>query len=1007
MSATASADLDTGSILRLPVLLRDFDTNHANFENPECGQRLLRGMVADTLGPGRRPISALPSTCPEAKVQEWFSDHALNRRHCRELPLRREPGAMTYAYDAPQFFPLDDRPGPKFPGDDGVLHNFHFCLETRAVFEYRGGERLIFKADDDIFVFVNNKLAIDLGGNHGRLSDLLELDMRAEALGLRKGNAYPIEIFYCDRATSNAALGLQLPLTYITLPESPQLGPLRLGDRHRNALGDTLVLHAEEGPFTFTALRATTITHHDGCVATVLPRRQSALVRFDGLGVMSRLDSALIVNSDTLKPGTYTLTASQGGDQAKVVVVVKSARLQIPTANPRSSVGCGPFRISLHSPDSGAVLWYTTGSQPFSSGTWQRYMQVPIEVNGDAVTLRFVAVKNGYAPSEEGKEIYVRDQTETPVLLPPGEAVSTFPAQVRLAIPGGQGQRIRYRLTDQDARPDAVGEEPIETPYDPVRGITLTRPGILTAVAQGMGCRESDPLVASLGMPQLPAPAITPASQVFWPTLTGIRALAPDTTTLLFVAIDSGLGQAINPDWRLQPTATAPAPTGAGLRWGFWGPSGYTARHTVTVRAMAHRRGYRNSPVTERRYALSDLRALSASFKDIDGDGRIETGEVRFDFPLPRPPRMQVRDPWQGGVLPAIATLSASNASQVRLRFAPLPVGTGFVPGLWMQIAPDSLYPAMALTVTDSAMPVLLSAESHPQARRTAASGAPINGAEVTFRFSEPVIYRNANPPPVSGSAATGSAATLPWPFFWTRPEAVFSGSALLMASSLGERAQSQHAVLFDPTRPYPAPGDSLWPRAELRDAAGLSIRTDKGVQVQGEAPMKSSSLVWRPPKSPTSIQAVESGMRLPGLVLTDAEGLALLPNPFNHAALAYQGPLLSFPVEGAGVQRIHLKAFDHLGQAVNAYTWQATVDESRAVQEYFRRSGRSGEMTQMHLRWTPISSEGRAVATGVYILWGEVEFAAGTSRDAYGQPTQRKGGRASFGPMRIGVIRE
>lgn len=999
----AESGLDTGHALRLPVVIRDFDTTHVNFENPECGQRLIRGMVADTLGPDRRPMPATPSTCPTAKVREWFTDHAANRRYCRDLPMQREPGSDLYTFDRPMFFPIDDVPGQKFPGDDGRPHNFHFCLETHAVFEYRGGETMVFNVDDDIFVYVNNKLAVDLGGNHGRLSDLIDLDGQAEALGLRKGNHYPLDIFYCDRATSNAALSLRIPINALALAPMPRAGPLQVGDGQRNVLQDTLVLHARQGLFTFTALRPSTSTHGDGCASTVLPQRLLTSAQFNGLGALGRVDSTFTVNTDSLVPGTYTLTlsqiAGQEPEQAQVIVVVKSAELSAPVASPRSSMACGTFRVTLTSPDSGATLWYTTGDQPFTPGlpgSWQRYMNAPIELIGDAITLRFVAVKAGYPPSAEGKELYLRDQTAPPVLLPPGENVTVFPSQARLAATAMPGLRIRYRLADQDERPDVAADAGAFTVYDPARGITVLRPSLLTATAQSSGCRESAPLVASLGMPQLPAPAIHPASQVFWPELAGIRAIAPDTATLLFVAVDSGLGRVEQPAWRLQTAGGLAASTGAGIRWGSWGPWGYTARQTVTVRAMAHRRGYRNSEVTERRYVLSDLRALSASFKDLDGDGRIETGDVVFNFALPRPPRMLVRDPWQGKGMPAVATLEPNGPSKLRLRFAPLPLGTGFSAGPWIEIVRDSLFAGMVLTVNDSAPPVLLWAESHPRVNPKSSRNARWVGAEVMLGFSEPVLLQASQ-----GSALPGTRA---WPFIWTRSEAMLAGSALLTASTLAEGLMAEHAALFEPSQPYPAPGDSLWPLNTLRDAAGLGVRVDRGVQVQGEAPIQASSMVWHAPRQPTSFQALETHERLPGFVITDASGLALNPNPENQKALAYQGPLLSFPVAAAGVRRIRLKAFDHLGQAVNTHTWPAYPEENQAVQNHFRRQG---EQAQLHLRWTPISSEGRSVATGVYILWGEVDFEAGISRDAYGQPAQRKSGRATFGPMRIGVIRE
>ena len=104
----------------------------------------------------------------------------------------------NFVFDESYYFPLDGL-GCKDTGNMAPLNNFAFTSELSLWFNYEGGETFDFRGDDDLWVFINNKLALDLGGLHSPEEGSIDLDSLAGQLGLVIGTNYKLKLFQAER----------------------------------------------------------------------------------------------------------------------------------------------------------------------------------------------------------------------------------------------------------------------------------------------------------------------------------------------------------------------------------------------------------------------------------------------------------------------------------------------------------------------------------------------------------------------------------------------------------------------------------------------------------------------------------------------------------------------------------------------------------------------------------------------------------------------------------------
>lgn len=144
---------------------------------------------------------------------QWFNDTpGVNMEFESNLVLEETtPGVSVY--DNTAFFPLDGMGFGNTPGED---HNYHFTTEIHVLFEYEAGQEFTFRGDDDLWIFVNGKLALDVGGLHEDLEGTIDFDAQASALGITPGEIYDMDIFHAERQTEESNFRIETNIQCFT-----------------------------------------------------------------------------------------------------------------------------------------------------------------------------------------------------------------------------------------------------------------------------------------------------------------------------------------------------------------------------------------------------------------------------------------------------------------------------------------------------------------------------------------------------------------------------------------------------------------------------------------------------------------------------------------------------------------------------------------------------------------------------------------------------------------------
>ena len=318
----------------------------------------MAGMVEQTLGPNGVPVRAanFPENCKITEhLNNWFlpqvvaekNGQPLTNATCRSIELNldsdglwlgqkdnKSPEGGLFLLDDFQY--LDDEQTVKNPFYDnftgnGKRHNYGFTMKIQATFEYIPGQYFEFFGDDDVWVFINNRLVVDIGGQHQQVLGAVDLDTIGQndpSQKLVEGANYPFHIFYAERHTSESNFMMR---TSIDLKTEASLF---YEDLSKDGILDYKlyqIIRKQTLACDFSASAATTkdtvdapsnfILYGNGAYADGVPL-DSAGVWFGGI-VINKDYTEFSINTEeirqkrTLPPGTYQLKFSLRKDESQ------------------------------------------------------------------------------------------------------------------------------------------------------------------------------------------------------------------------------------------------------------------------------------------------------------------------------------------------------------------------------------------------------------------------------------------------------------------------------------------------------------------------------------------------------------------------------------------------------------------------------------------------------------------------------------------------------------------
>jgi len=221
----------TASALNLSGTIRDFCapgipgcTQLTDFEGAIPG--VTPGMLSNTLTAGLPTYVASDGygNTTATNFAKWYVDTAGYNLSAPITLSLTETSPGIFSYSSSSFFPIDNQ----LFGNQGRDHNYHFTMHLEGLTSFTAADTFTFKGDDDLWIYINGKLAIDLGGVHPAASETIT-GADLILLGLSENTLYDFDVFFAERHTTESNFNITTSFRMQQVPEPTTMLLLGLG----------------------------------------------------------------------------------------------------------------------------------------------------------------------------------------------------------------------------------------------------------------------------------------------------------------------------------------------------------------------------------------------------------------------------------------------------------------------------------------------------------------------------------------------------------------------------------------------------------------------------------------------------------------------------------------------------------------------------------------------------------------------------------------------------------